>query len=385
MTIYKSSYLLVNARVISGNEELSDATILVERGIITRISRQSETPPAKAVPIIDAQGRTAGPGLVDMHLHGAGGVDISEGEVQANLLHMADFLEARGITSFQPAMVMDLDRLLSIQQALQENDRIAHKIPGVYVEGPFLNERRRGGIPMDNIEDFSRTRLEAILAIKAHGRPIVRTMTFAPELKGSDTIQQLLEEAGVTPAWGHSEAYCDDVRDCVPCHLTHCFNAMPGIDHRKPGLALLPFLRKNSAMTFEIIADGVHINPALLDFICSHAAENQVCLISDAMKSAGLGAGESLYLGQKVWCDGRVSRYQDTGVLIGSAMLISDTAQELYARGWLDARAFFQIASTNPARVLGMADRGILEVGKLADIVLCEEDMKISTVLPCVI
>jgi len=337
------------------------------------------------VPIIDAQGRTAGPGLVDMHIHGAGGVDVSEGNVQVNLIHMADFLEARGITSFQPAMVMDMERLLSIQQTLQENDLIAHKIPGVYVEGPFLNPRRRGGIPIENIEKFSRTRLERILAIKARGRPIVRTMTLAPELEGSDTIRQLLVEAGVTPAWGHSEAYCEDLMGREPCHLTHCFNAMPGMDHRKPGLALLPFLRKNSVMTFEIIADGVHINPAMLDFICSHAMENQLCLISDAMKSAGLGAGESLYLGQKVSCDGRVSRYRDTGVLIGSAMLISETARELYAHGWIDARVFFQIASTNPARVLGMSDRGILEEGKLADIVLCDEDMKISAVLPCVI
>jgi N-acetylglucosamine-6-phosphate deacetylase len=280
---------------------------------------------------------------------------------------------------------MDMDRLLSIQQVLQENNRIALKIPGVLVEGPFLNERRRGGIPAENIEKFSRTRLERILAIKAHGRPIVRTMTFAPELEGSEAIRHLLVEAGVTPTWGHSEAYCEDVMAWEPCHLTHCFNAMPGMDHRKPGLALLPFLRKNSDLTFEIIADGVHINPAMLDFICLHAAKNQICLISDAMKSAGLGAGESIYLGQKVWCDGRVSRYMDTGVLIGSAMLISETARELFARGWIDAQMFFQIASTNPAKVLGMSDRGVLEEGKLADIVLCDADMTISAVLPCVI
>jgi N-acetylglucosamine-6-phosphate deacetylase len=376
MIKHMSTYLLVNARIISGNQEFADSSILVERGIITKIARQSDIPVLKSVPIIDAQGRTAGPGLIDMHLHGAGGVDVSEGDVQQNLIHMVDFLEARGITSFQPAMVFDMGRLVSIQQALQENNRLAQRIPGVYVEGPFLNERRRGGIPMENIEEFSRTKLDRILALKARGRPIVRTMTFAPELAGSDTILQLLAEAGVTPAWGHSEAYYEDVKNRVPCHLTHCFNAMQGFDHRKPGLALLPFLRKNQTMTFEIIADGVHINPAMLDFICLHAAENQLCLISDAMKSAGLGAGESVYLGQTVYCDGRVSRYRDTGVLIGSAMLISETAQELYA---------FQIASTNPARVLDMADRGILAEGKLADIVLCEEDMRISTVFPCVI
>ena len=357
----------------------------MERGVISKIGRQEDMPRSEGVAVIDAQGRTAGPGLIDMHLHGAGGVDISDGDAQENLLHLADFLEDRGITSFQPAMVMDMDRLQSIQQALQHNDRIAHKIPGVYVEGPFLNQRRRGGIPMENIGDFSRTLLERILAIEAHGHPVVRTMTFAPEVEGSATVRQLLEEAGVMPAWGHSEAYCEDVMDCEPCHLTHCFNAMPGMDHRKPGLALLPFLRKNQALTFEIIADGVHINPAMLDFICLHAAKDQICLISDAMKSAGLGVGESIYLGQKVWCDGRVSRYRDTGVLIGSAMLISETARELFARGWIDAQMFFQIASTNPARVLGLADRGSLKEGKLADIVLCDGDMRISTVLPCVI
>ncbi len=101
-----------------------------------------------------------------MHLHGAGGVDVSEGDVQQNLIHMVDFLEARGITSFQPAMVFDMGRLVSIQQTLQENNRLAQRIPGVYVEGPFLNERRRGGIPMENIEEFSRTKLDRILPLR---------------------------------------------------------------------------------------------------------------------------------------------------------------------------------------------------------------------------
>jgi len=385
MTIRKSTYLLINAKIIPGNKEPIGDCVLVERGIIRKIGRQADMPRIGEIPVIDAQGLTVGPGLIDMHLHGAGGVDISEGDALANLLHMADFLEDRGITSFQPAMVMDMDRLHSIQQALQNNTRIAHKIPGVLVEGPFLNQRRRGGIPKENIGEFSPTQLELILSIKANGHPVVRSMTFAPEIEGSDAIRQHLEDAGVMPAWGHSEAYCEDVLDLKPCHLTHCFNAMPGMDHRKPGLALLPFLRKNLDMTFEIIADGVHIHPAMLDFICLHAAKYQICLISDAMKSAGLGVGESLYLGQKVWCDGRVSRYMDTGVLIGSAMLISETARELFARGWIDAQMFFQIASTNPARVLGLADRGSLEEGKLADMVLCDGDMRISAVLPCVI
>jgi len=381
MTHKDHSYIIVHARAISGAESISDATITVEHGIITGLERGRPVPSGETLPVFDASGRIAGPGLIDMHIHGAGGHDTTEADLAGSLLHMAAFLESRGITGFQPTVVMNRTTLEKTRDALYSHPELASKIPGLYVEGPFLNPEKKGGIPAESLTAYSETSLAGILDIRFKGRPVVRTMTLAPELPGSDAAREMLLRSGVVPAWGHSAAFLDEIVAGKAVHLTHLFNAMNGLDHRRPGLAALPFLRKTAAgLTFEIIADGVHVHPALLELVFSSSSGRNACLVSDAMKSAGLGSGETVYLGKEVVCDGRCSRYKESGTLIGSAMLVSETARELFAAGLVDEAGFFRIASANPASVTGMTDRGILATGKRADIVLCDAGMNITEV-----
>lgn len=382
------SYSIINADVISGSARIPCGSIRVENGIITRIApRENATrgdgEATGSLPVFDAGGMIAGPGLIDMHIHGAGGVDTSSTDMESALTRMASFLEERGITSFQPATMMDSGILRRIAGALDANPLLARKIPGVYVEGPFIAAEKKGGLPAESIRDFSPEYLAEILSVRNGERPLVRTMTLAPEKPGFAEAARTLADNGVLAAWGHSSAYLSDVEGLNPIHMTHLFNAMNGIDHKKPGLATLPFTLAHGDVTFEIIADGVHIHQAVLELVFSTPAASRACLISDSTCFGGMPAGRTRYLGHELVNDGRSCRNEDNGVLIGSSMLIARTARELFMNGLIDETGFFRIASGNPARVTGMTDRGILAEGKRADIVLCGPDMEIREVFAC--
>lgn len=388
MTHYKTDYAIIHAEILAGSQPhtIHEGGILVAQGKIQEIFPDSQQAAAQArqqgLEIIDAGGAWLGPGLIDMHIHGCGGRDTGEQDLQTALETMAEFLCQRGITSFQPAVFPSVETMERAQTALEASRTAAYHVASVYNEGPFIAPEKKGGLPAESLRPFTADYMAQLLSFRhpATGRPLLGTMTVAPELEGADTAWEMAKEAGARLAWGHSAAYADGLprRQCV--HLTHLFNAMNGIDHRRPGLAIVPFLRHYQDATYELIADTVHVNQLTMEFLIRSLGTERLCLISDAMAAAGMGPGESIYLGRQVVCDGRVSRYKEGNILIGSAMLIHDTGRQLVEAGLLDVADFFRIASVNPARVLGLTDRGAVEVGHRADLVLLDKELKVQAV-----
>lgn len=388
MTHHKTDYAIIHAEILAGSQPhtIHEGGILVAQGKIQEIFPDSQQAAAKArqqgLEIIDAGGAWLGPGLIDMHIHGCGGRDTGEQDLQTALETMAEFLCQRGITSFQPAVFPSVETMERAQTALEASRTAAYHVASVYNEGPFIAPEKKGGLPAESLRPFTADYMAQLLSFRhpATGRPLLGTMTVAPELEGADTAWEMAKEAGARLAWGHSAAYADGLprRQCV--HLTHLFNAMNGIDHRRPGLAIVPFLRHYQDATYELIADTVHVNQRTMEFLIHTLGTDRLCLISDAMAAAGMGPGESVYLGRQVICDGRVSRYKEGNILIGSAMLIHDTGRQLVEAGLLDVADFFRIASVNPARVLGLTDRGAVEVGHRADLVLLDKELKVQAV-----
>jgi len=391
--------MLTNAKIIMGNGKIiKDGSILVENGRIKGLYEKSDKH-SVCQTIIDAQGKTAGPGLIDMHIHGCGGYNIelaahmpsteSATHMAKTLSGMTAFLRSRGVTSFQLTMITDIAILSSVQVALslakQRTDCLEHwtdALLGIYPEGPFINLSKKGGLLAESIEPFTPEYLEKLLSFTHPytGRPLITTMVTAPELPRADELYTMLKSAGIKTAWGHSDAYIDDLPIREGVHLTHLFNAMNGLDHKRAGLATLPFLKNYSDATFELICDTVHVNPSMLELIFSTLGTERICLISDGMSQAGMEASGFNYVGQEAVNDGITCRFKETGVLIGSAMLSPDTARGLFTQGLIDAEGFFRIAAVNPARVLNLKDRGILEEGKRADIVLVDDGMNITDV-----
>ena len=388
MTHYKTDYAIIHAEILAGSQPhtIHEGGILVAQGKIQEIFPDSQQAAAQArqqgLEIIDAQGAWLGPGLIDMHIHGCGGTDTGQEDLQTALETMAQFMSQRGITSFQPAVFPSVETMERAQTALEASRTAAYHVASVYNEGPFIAPEKKGGLPAESLRPFTADYMARLLSFRhpATGRPLLGTMTVAPELEGADTAWEMAKEAGTRVAWGHSAAYADGLprRQCV--HLTHLFNAMNGIDHRRPGLAIVPFLRHYQDATYELIADTVHVNQLTMEFLIRSLGTERLCLISDAMAAAGMGPGESVYLGRQVVCDGRVSRYKEGNILIGSAMLIHDTGRQLVEAGLLDVADFFRIASVNPARVLGLTDRGAVEVGHRADLVLLDKELKVQAV-----
>lgn len=379
MVHHDRDYAITHAFVSTDEALLADTTIVVEQGVITYVGKHDGVL-ADKFKQFDAKGWLVGPGLVDMHLHGAGGFDSTKGNIQENLEGLALFLEGKGITSFQIAVVMDLDLLVQIKNAMDRSTFLANHLLGVYVEGPFIAPEKRGGILPSSIRAFDREYLDKILAIKCKGKPLVTSMTIAPELQGSEELTTILEEQKVIVAYGHSDSPLEALQPRGKNHLTHLFNAMSPIDHKRPGLAALPFMSSFSHATYELICDGVHVHPSVLDLTITTLGTSRFCLISDAMSLAGMGVGKALYLGKDIYSNGKACYYSDSETLIGSAMLISESAKNLYQKGLLDRQSFFRVASKNPLAVLSQTDRGCIKVGYKADLVMLSDDMDIIEV-----
>ena len=379
MVHHDSDYAIINALAYTGEAPLPDTTIVVRQGLIAYVGRNDEES-VKGLKQFDAKGRLVGPGLFDMHIHGSGGFDSTQGNMQENLEGLARFLEGKGITSFQLAIVMDLPLLDSIKEALERSPFLASHLMGVYVEGPFIASEKKGGILPSGIRAFDRGFLDEILAIRLGGKPLVTSMTIAPELQGGEEVTDILEGSGVVVAYGHSDCPLEALKPRAKNHLTHLFNAMSAIDHKRPGLAAMPFVRSFAHATYELVCDGVHVHPFLVDLTINSLGTSRLCLISDAMSLAGMGEGEGVYLGKDIYSNGKACYYKDGDILIGSAMPIAESAKNLYQEGLLDKRSFFAVTSENPLGVLSLTDRGYVRPGYKADLVLLAEDMDIEEV-----
>lgn len=365
-------YSVINADIVLPEGIRKNTSVFIQDGIIMDIGGRT------GGEIIDAEGLLLGPGLIDMHIHGAGSFGSDLEIEEDNLKGMCAFLEKHGITSFQLAASCDMGFLRRMEKLLKGSGYLSSHITGVYFEGPFINMEKKGGLPADSIRSCDTEYLDELLSIRRNGRPLITTMTVAPELEGADAVIAKLRSEGVLAAFGHSMADYETVRDCREGHITHLFNAQRGLDHKKAGLALLPFV--NHKVSYELICDTVHVDRDMVDFTISNAGADNMCLISDGMSFCGLGKGEGTYLGRDIYSDGLACYYKDSNVLIGSGCLITDTGADLVRRGVLTPEGLFRVASANPARVMKLGDRGEIRKGAVADMVLADKDMRIVKV-----
>lgn len=382
----EQTYLISNGTILYSPElrEIQNGAVLVIDGKIKAIYKKSSQGEFFAstnnIPIINAKNHYVGPGFIDMHIHGCGGHDTGETDKKLALESMTRFLCERGITSFQPAVVPDIQTMSEVEQAIKDSKVLQHHVIGVLNEGPFISIEKKGGLPIESIKEYSKDFLEQLLSFKKGDRSLLTTMTFAPELEGAMEGREILESHKVKVAWGHSSSYSDMLPKVKGVHFTHLFNAMNGIDHKRPGLAMIPFLDDYNDSTCELIADTVHVNPLTMDFIFKNIGSDRVCIISDSMKNGGVGKGESIYLGREVVCDGMVSRYKDNNTLIGSAMMIDETASNLCLKKKINVFDLFKMISVNPAKVLGLKDRGAIEEDRRSDIVILDNNYRPSDV-----
>lgn len=330
-----------------------------------------ESCPADA---IDLAGATVIPGLCDVHNHGNSGEDFSDGDY-AGLQKMARYLAAQGVTSFAPAsMTLPYDVLEKAFAAgrtlADEQPEGCSRLMGIQMEGPYFSEKKKGA---QNGAYLKNPDFEGFKALYEGCGGLVRIVDIAPELPGS---KEFVEQAKTlcTVSVAHTDSDYDHARvafDAGATHLTHLFNAMPGIHHRNPGV--IPAAVENPHVRAEIICDGLHVHPASVRLAFSMFGAERMVIISDALRCCGMPDGEYELGGQQVFLAGGIAKLAD-GTIAGSATNLFECMRRAITFGIPEEDAI-RAASYNPACALGVSDKiGSITTGKLADFVVCNAD-----------
>jgi N-acetylglucosamine-6-phosphate deacetylase len=361
-------------RVLTDGQELSSSRIHIRDGRIAAIEASAAPEPGE---VAIHEGWIA-PGLIDLQVNGAGGVDLtSAADPEAALGHVARTLAAHGVTAFCPTIVSSpreviLDRLAAYSSRQCDGGEPV----GVHVEGPFIDPDHRGVHDPSVLRNASREEIDEWLKV---GPP--KIVTLAPERAGALETIAKLAAAGVVVSLGHSGADAATAQKALQAGATmatHLFNRMPPLNHREPGL---PGALLASNAVLGLIADGVHVHPLMIDLVIKRCGTERVAIVSDALASGGMPAGEYVLGDQRVISDGRQVRRAD-GTLAGSAMLLDGCLRNL--RAWLPDMSpakLVQMVSETPAKALGLARKGHIAVGCDADIVVLDQDFAITRTL----
>lgn len=323
---------------------------------------------------IDIAGRILAPGLVDMHIHGCAGMDFSaERDTAACLCRMSEYLGSRGIAAFAPAaMTMPYEDLCALMVRYQK--AVVNPLPGaaavgIYLEGPFLSAQKCGAQPTEYLQPPDRDKFTELHRLSGEN---IRTVCVAPELDGAIAfIEAAKERCRVSAA--HTAADYETMREAISAgisHATHLFNGMNPIGHREPNGAAA--LLESDDVMCELICDGLHVHPAMVQLTYRLTGADRLCLVSDAMSATGLGNGMFRLGSQDVTVYGLEARLSD-GTLAGSVTDLMQAFQNAIRFGIppLDA---LKAVTLNPAKALGIDDvLGSVAVGKTARFVLLDE------------
>lgn len=323
---------------------------------------------------VDLHGATVIPGLCDVHNHGNSGADFSDGDYDG-LVKMAQYLASMGVTSFAPAsMTLPYDVL---EKAFATARRLADTRPagcsrlmGIQMEGPYFSEKKKGA---QNGAYLKSPDFEGFQKLYEGCGGLVRIVDLAPELPGS---KEFVERAKAlcTVSVAHTDSDYDHAKaafDAGATHLTHLYNAMPGIHHRKPGPIGAGSEREN--VVAELICDGQHVHPSAVR-MAFKLFPGRICLISDALRCCGMPDGQYTLGGQDVFLKDSVARLAD-GTIAGSATNLYDCMRKAVEFGIPKEQAILS-ATLIPAKELGReAEAGSIAPGKLADFVVCDETL----------
>ena len=371
-------------RLLTPTDAVEHPLVLVEQGRVLEISARSGRQAPAGISVSDFGDGVMAPGYVDLHIHGSAGYDVMDDSAEA-LPAIEQLLARHGVTSYFPTTVsapMDttlraLERLADAiekralereRQREQKNaDGKSRALPlGIHLEGPFLSHARRGVHPP---EDLLAPTLALFERFWQAARGRIRMMTIAPELEGAPEVIAEAARRGVCVSLGHSDADFDAAERGIAAgarHATHTFNAMRPLDHRSPGIlgAVLTDRRVNA----DIIADGVHLDPAIVKLVSNAKGPEQTVLITDATSATGMPDGR--YRLGSFEVDVRDGKCMADGRLAGSVLTMDRAVRNLARFAEWDLRQAVAAASQNPARAARIANKGVLAAGADADFVV---------------
>lgn len=362
--------LIVRSSEIYAEDGVVDGSVVVADGHIEDI-RPGEAEPEPGTEVLDVRPHRVFPGLIDIHIHGAGGWSVEAGETE-QVRGMARYLASRGVTAFQPtlaALPPDATSAgaVAVRHAIAEPPSDGAKILGLHMEGPYVSPQRPGAMDPAFFRDPSREEIEDLEAV-APG--VLRHLTLAPEREGALELISWLAGRGVIVSGGHTDATYEEARAGIEAGIrvaNHTYDAMRGLHQREPG-ALGAFVL-DERVTCEVIADGRHVHPAAIDVLLRLAGTERVCLVSDAVFLAGLPPGAYELFGRQARVTEDGFCLLPDGTLAGSTHLVLQGIRTLVEQVRTPMVDAVRMGSAIPARVVGLEGvKGTLAPGKDADL-----------------
>ncbi|MPR33283.1 N-acetylglucosamine-6-phosphate deacetylase [Salmonirosea aquatica] len=380
---------IINGTLLTPYRLIRNGTLVVVDGRIAEITEGNvEVPDAIE---IDAQGRYVAPGFIDLHVHGGGGHDFMDGTEEA-FLKIAETHARFGTSALVPTTLTSdqasLFRTLELYEATHKKNENGAQFLGLHLEGPYFAMIQRGAQDPRYIRNPDPTEYREIIR-RANGS--VRRWSVAPELPGALEMGRYLRAQGIIASVAHTEAIHEDVVLAAEngyTLMTHLYSAMLGVTRRNAfryaGAVESAFLLDD--MDVEIITDGIHLPPPLLQLIYKIKGPDRTALITDAMRAASLPPGDSILgpldNGLKVLVEDGVAKLPDRSSFAGSVATADRLVRTIVQQAGVPLLDAIKMMASTPARIMGVQDRkGSLTIGKDADLVLFDEDIRVSTTI----
>lgn len=389
-------WFLTNARVVTPHRTLEKGFVAVRGRMIAGVGTMGELAAGEGPPpgaeVVDAGGRIAVPGFIDLHVHGGGGADLMDATPEA-VWALGEAHARGGTTGILPSTLTSSDEDLKLTLAAYREaaTRAAArgtlyrgaKLLGLHLEGPYFALAQKGAQDPRYLKNPDPA--EYVPLLDAY--PEIRRWSAAPELPGALDFGAELRRRGLLASLGHTDADCATVVRAVEVgytHLTHFYSAMSGVRrincYRTAGVVEAGYLL--DALSVELIADGHHLPKELLQLVYKVKGPDRIALVTDAMRAAGMPEGEyllgSVRDGQRVLVEGGVGWLMDKSSFASSVATMNVLVRTMVQLAGVPPADAVKMAATTPARLLGLSGKGVLAPGKDADLVLLDEDFTVA-------
>lgn len=374
--------VIYNGKIILKDRILENYNLYFEDNKISDITKER----LSYDKAIDAQGAYVSPGFIDIHTHGAGGCDFLDKSADAYIT--AACVHAKhGATAIVPTFtsvdIQEMKDAISIYKTVREQTYQGSQLLGLHAEGPYFSGSQKGAQEERFIHPFDPNEYNEILKV---GGDCMLRWSAAPELSGCEDFAQVLKDYGILPCIGHSDADFDcaaAAMDAGFTHVTHLYSCTSTV-HRKNAFRYAGIVEAAyyfDDMTVEIIADGIHLPPALLKLVYKIKGPDKIALITDSMRGAGMPDGESvlgnLNNGLPVIIEDGVAKLMDRSAFAGSVATCDRLVRNMVNLAEVPLVDAVKMASLTPASILNIKNKGSLEIGYDADIVIFDENINV--------
>lgn len=371
-------FTLQGARLVDATTDLPESDITIDGAYIEAVGSSS----TRSGHVVDVANMIVMPGFIDVHTHGGGGFNLHTTNAE-EIGAYTQWVPSTGVTAFLIGVVgipgsLPEEQLHAAVDAIEGWKTGAEPL-GIHLEGPYISVQRRGAhmpswLRMPNIDEA-----EHVLALT---RGHLRLITLAPELPGASAMIRRLLDAGVTVSVGHTDATYEQTLEAVHLgitHATHCCNAMRPLHHRDPGplgaIAQFPQVRG------ELIADGVHVHPAVMDIVVKMLGPERTIVITDALAAAGMPDGIFDFAGQPAQVICGAARLSD-GTITGSVLTMDQALRNMLVMTGATLQEAVGMLTLNPAHAAHAAHRkGCLQVGCDADVLIFDNDLTLQATI----